>query len=103
MPARIVRAHSSPPSPLQIQAWNIANQSYSKPDGETYRACALTLYHEDLEMRILALFTRLDTQNAEIDAALFPEHRARAVPPQPPAESPTMARTPASLCQFPTQ
>jgi hypothetical protein len=85
MPARIVSVRPSPPSPLQIQAWTIANQSYSKPDGETYRACALALYHEDLEMRILALFTRLDTQNAEIDAALRPEHISPGSTGQPPA------------------
>jgi hypothetical protein len=66
-------------SPLQEQAWTIANQGYHEPGGDAYRALARELYEEDLHESILALFARLDEQNALLDAALA---MARACPQQ---------------------
>jgi len=59
-----------PISLLQVQAWEVANAAYMVPNGEAYRAYARELYEEDLHERILALFARLDDQNAQVEAAL---------------------------------
>jgi hypothetical protein len=56
---------------LQARAWTIANESYHVPGGEAYRAYARELYEQDLHERILALFSRLDAQNEQVEACLL--------------------------------
>jgi hypothetical protein len=70
--------HSTHISALQAEAWEICNQGYSVPDGDSYRALGVELYQQDLRERIRALFARLDQQNAEMDAALGGDEGPRA-------------------------
>jgi hypothetical protein len=65
-------------SALQAEAWEVCNQGYGAPDGDSYRALGVELYQQDLRERIRALFARLDQQNAEMDAALGGDEGPRA-------------------------
>lgn len=62
---------------LQARAWTIANESYHVSGGEAYRAYARELYEQDLHERILALFSRLDAQNEQVEACLLLRHAYR--------------------------
>jgi hypothetical protein len=64
------RTHLAHVTPLDEEAWIIANAGYAVPDGEVYRAYARELYEEALEERIRALLARLDEQNERLAAAL---------------------------------
>ena len=55
-------------SPLQLQAWMVANAAYHRPNGDVYRAAGRALYQQALHERILDLFARSDEQNARLDA-----------------------------------
>ena len=72
MSSRIeMKHHASSLTPLQIEAWSVANASYSLSDGAAYRHYARELYERDLHDRIIELFADLDEQNATVDAILM--------------------------------
>lgn len=62
-------------SPLQAEAWEVANRSYHVPDGTLYRDLGLALYRKDMQQRIKELLARLDEQNAHLDALSGEEDR----------------------------
>ena len=57
-------------SPLQGGAWAAWNASYHEPLRDVHRSVARALYEQDMHERIVALFARLDAQNARLDELL---------------------------------
>lgn len=67
-------------SPLQGEAWALANESYHVPDGEPYLAAGRTLYQQDLHDRLTGLLARLDEQNERLDALLAEQRAEESAP-----------------------
>jgi hypothetical protein len=69
--------HPTPAAPsisrLHADAWSAWNTSYHAPMPDAYRIVSLALYQQALHEAIETLFTRLDMQNAQLDA-LLPSH-----------------------------
>jgi hypothetical protein len=55
-------------SPLQGAAWAAWNASYYAETPEPYQVVSRLLYQQDIHERITRLFTKLDEQNAHLDA-----------------------------------
>lgn len=70
MNIRTMDATADSISRLQADAWAAWNASYHAPDGDAYRVVSRSLYEQDVQERIIALFNRSDEQNALLDTLL---------------------------------